>query len=120
MPDESRRLQFYFIDIFEALDDIFCFCQDMDFEEFSQDRKTIYAVIRGLEIIGEAVKHIPEPLRRKYPEIPWKEIAGMRDKLIHAYFGVDVRLVWETVKQDLPLLKIELEKVKKQEFQEGV
>jgi uncharacterized protein with HEPN domain len=79
----------------------------MSFEDFAADRKTTNAVIRSLEIIGEAAKKIPSEIRRQYPLIPWNEIAGMRDKLIHEYFGVDLEIVWETIQNDLN----ELEKI---------
>ncbi len=69
------------------------------------------AVIRNFEIIGEASKHIPETIRGKYPKIPWKEMAGMRDKLIHEYFGVKLEVVWETVKKRFPELKILIREV---------
>ncbi len=61
--------------------------------------------MRSLEIIGEAIKNLPEEFREKYPEILYKEISGMRDKLIHQYFGVNYRIVWKTVKQEIPVLK---------------
>jgi uncharacterized protein with HEPN domain len=76
----------------------------MTFDEFQSDTKTAFAVIRALEIISEATKNIPEPIREQYPEIPWKGCAGVRDKLIHAYFGVNLEVVWETIQQDLPQL----------------
>ncbi len=74
-------------------------------ENFMEDTKTQYSVIRGIEIIGEATKNLPKNITDKYPDIPWKDIAGMRDKLIHAYFGVDSKRVWSVVKDDLPDLK---------------
>lgn len=77
----------------------------MTFEQFSQDDKTAYAVVRALEIIGEATKKIPDAVRDQYPQIPWREMAGMRDKLIHDYFGVNLGVVWKTVQEDLPLLQ---------------
>jgi uncharacterized protein with HEPN domain len=70
-----------------------------------KDEKTQYAVIRAIEIIGEASKKRPKSLKNKYSTIPWREISGMRDKLIHDYFGVNQKVIWKTVKEDLPVLK---------------
>ena len=86
----------------------------MDHDRFIHDDKTIDAAIRNLEIIGEAAKNIPEDIKSKYPEIPWKAIAGMRDKLIHSYFGVSLSIVWETIKNDLPTLKYQIERILKE------
>ena len=72
---------------------------------FRENRQVQDAVIRNFEIIGEAVKHVSAGLRSRYPEIPWKQIAGMRDEMIHEYFGVDIAIVWDTVQNDLPKLK---------------
>lgn len=77
----------------------------MDFEAFEKDAKTIFAVIRAFEIMGEAVKKIPSSVRNKHKNIPWKEMAGMRNKLIHEYFGIKLQVVWKTIKQDLPKIK---------------
>lgn len=81
------------------------FIGDMEYEKFVADKKTIYAVVRSMGIIGEAVKNIPEDERKKYPGIPWRPMAGMRDKVIHEYFGISIERVWETVKKDVPGLK---------------
>lgn len=83
----------------------------MDFETFIKDRKTVNAVIRSLEVMGEAVKRIPDEIRSRYSEIPWKYIAGMRDKLIHEYDGVDLEIVWEVIKKEAPPLKPLFEKI---------
>lgn len=78
---------------------------------FLNDEKTQDAVIRNLEIIGEAVRKIPMEFRNGHPEIPWKIIAGMRDKLIHDYFGVNLEIVWEAVEKDVPTLKEKIERL---------
>lgn len=97
-----RNYKFYIKDIFDAMESIENFVENMNFEEFKKDNKTTSAVVRKFEIIGEATKQIPEDLRRKYPQVAWKEMAGMRDKLIHSYFRVDYKLVWTTIKERLP------------------
>jgi len=85
------------------------------FEDFIGDPVLMRAFVRSLEIIGEAVKNLPDEFREKHSEIPWKEIAGMRDKLIHEYFGVNYRMVWKTVLQEIPKLKEQVERIMKEE-----
>ncbi|MFX1514209.1 MAG: DUF86 domain-containing protein [Promethearchaeota archaeon] len=75
------------------------------------DHKTIDAVLRNLEIIGEAAKNIPTDVTKKYPEVDWRGATAMRDRLIHGYFGVDIPIVWETIKTDLPELKSQIGKI---------
>ena len=94
----------YISDILEASAQIARFIQGMTLEDFSADNKTQFAVIRGLEIIGEAVRKISPAVREKHPQIPWREIAGMRDKLIHDYIGVNTNIVWNAATKNLPAL----------------
>jgi uncharacterized protein with HEPN domain len=117
MSKSDRNVKFYLLDILEAINDILEFVKDFDYESFTNDKKTVYAVIRCFEVIGEAVKHIPDYLKQKYPHVPWKEVAGMRDKLIHEYFGVDVALVWDTIQEDVIPFKQTILEILKKEFE---
>ncbi len=101
----SEKSLIYLKDINNAIESIKKFIQGMNFEQFKSDDKTSSAVIRKFEIIGEATKNIPNDIQEKFPQIPWKDIAGMRDKLIHAYSEVDLTLVWKTIHKRLPELK---------------
>jgi uncharacterized protein with HEPN domain len=87
------------------------FTSGMTYEQFAADEKTVFAVIRCLEIVGEAARKIPAPIRARYPRVPWREMAGMRDILIHDYFSVNLRVVWNTVQNDLPPLKPQIEQI---------
>ena len=105
---ESREIRDYLVDMKEAMQNIRDFTDNMTYEQFCSDTKTIYAVTRGFEILGEAAKHINDDIRLRYPGIPWKMIAGMRDKLIHEYFGIALEIVWSAVQEDLPELQRDL------------
>ncbi len=94
----------YLDDILDAVE-IEIFTRGMSYEEFSRDDKTVYAVTRALEVIGEAAKCIPRSVRENYPGNPWTEMAGMRDKLIHAYFGINRAIIWRTIRDDIPPLR---------------
>jgi len=109
----KRDVKLYVKDILEAIKAIEKFVEGMNFESFKEDDKTSSAVIRKFEIIGEATKNIPQSIKEKYPHIPWKEMAGFRDKLIHFYFGIKYDIVWDTIKLRLPELRNNIEKVLK-------
>jgi len=101
----KREFLDYLGDIQEASQNISQFISGMSWEEFSQDQKTIYAVVRAFEIIGEATKKVPLSVRKRHPKVPWKQMAGMRDRLIHEYFGVNYEVLWKTTQEDIPLVQ---------------
>ena len=110
-----RNYKIYLNDILQAITAIQEFVKGMSFEDFEKDDKASSAVLRKFEIIGEAAKNIPDEVRSKYPAIPWREMTGMRDKLIHFYFGINYDLVWQTVQNRLPALKIAIEEISRAE-----
>ncbi|MEK6850149.1 MAG: DUF86 domain-containing protein [Nanoarchaeota archaeon] len=97
--------------IIDSIDSIKSFLGSMSKEELQKDRLRQSAIIRELEVIGEAVKNLPESVKKEFKSIPWKQIAGMRDKLIHHYFGVDLNVVWQVIEFDLDVLKEETKKI---------
>ena len=101
--------------ILESIEKIGEFTEGISKKEFLESSKTQDAVIRRLEILGEAVKNIPQNFKTKYPQVPWRKIAGLRDVLIHEYFGVDLNLTFRIVKKDLPDLKKKILKIKKEQ-----
>ena len=103
----------YLIDILNNIELIERFVGNKTKSQLKKDIKTIYGILRALEIIGEAAKQVSQNIKRKYPEIPWREMAGTRDKLIHHYFGIDFDIIWDIVKKDLPDLKEKIKKILK-------
>lgn len=101
----QRDLIEFLEDILEAITEIEGFTNGISVEQFAQNREKLLATVKLLEIVGEATKKIPDVLRSRYPQIPWRSVAGMRDVLVHEYWQVDVDVVWETVQESLPLLK---------------
>lgn len=101
----KKDARVYLDDVLECIQKIEEYTRDLDFDAFDSKPAMQDAVIRRLEIIGEAVKNLPDEYRTQYGMIPWKQIAGMRDVLIHEYAGVSIHRVWEVVTRDLPALK---------------
>lgn len=114
----KRKSSLYIKDILEAMKKIEEFTQGMSFEDFIRDDRTSSAVVRKLEIIGEAVKQLPGEVRSRFSEIPWGSMAKTRDKIIHFYHGVDYEIIWKIIKEDLPPLKPSFEKIHTKLLQE--
>jgi uncharacterized protein with HEPN domain len=109
----KREYEDYLRDMLDNAEKALSFVQGMDYDGFCTDDKAVYAVIRALEIIGEAARQIPENVRQSHPEIQWREIAAMRNKLTHEYFGVNTKVIWRTVHEDLPIIIPRLKKMLK-------
>jgi uncharacterized protein with HEPN domain len=104
----KRAYDDYLHDMLENAEKALDFVGGMELDQFFEDEKTSYAVVRALEIIGEAARKIPEEVRASIPELQWREISAMRNKLTHEYFGINMKVVWRTVREDLPPLIDEL------------
>ena len=110
---EKRIYTMYFEDILVAINRIFEYTQDYDFKTFIQDYKTIDAVIRNFEIIGEATKNIPNEIKEQYPDVPWNEMYSLRNRISHAYFGIDYEIIWDIIENHLSQNKLEIENIYK-------
>jgi uncharacterized protein with HEPN domain len=106
-----RDYKVYLEDILEAIGKVQRYTANLSQEAFSGDERTLDAVVRNLEIIGEASKNVPRKIRSKYPEVEWKRIAGLRDILIHEYFGIDIDIIWDIVQNKLPELKKQINQI---------
>lgn len=103
--NRERLIADYVRDIAEMISKVQNFVEGVAYQDFVENDEKVFAVIRALEVIGEAAKQIPDSIQDHYAEIPWRAVAGMRDKLIHEYFGVNLSMVWRTVQEDLPPLQ---------------
>ncbi len=106
-----RDYKVYLEDILEAIGKISRYTVGLSQEAFSKDERTLDAVVRNLEVIGEAIKKVPGKIRSKHPEVEWKKIAGLRDILIHEYFGIDVAIIWDIVQNKLPVLEKQINQI---------
>lgn len=107
----SRDYSLYVGDIVETMTNLAAFVEGMTFDVFEADTKTQYAVIYGFAVIGEAAKQVPEDLRRRAPEVDWRGMAGMRDKVIHNYWGADLRFAWKAIHERFPAERPALERL---------
>ena len=110
-----RNWKMRITDILECIDKIRRFTKGYSFEDFQGDEKTIDSVLRNLEIIGEAARHVPAEIRAQYPELPWAEMLTMRNIVIHEYHGVNLSIIWQTVKEDLTALVSPLKRILQEE-----
>lgn len=109
-----RDYKLYLYDIKEAIEKIEAFTRGLTIEEFEKDVKTVDAVTRNLEIIGEAARHLPKRMKEKHPDIDWKAMGGMRNILAHEYFGVRIGIIWKTIRERLPELRNRVEEILKE------
>jgi uncharacterized protein with HEPN domain len=109
-----RDSNVYLRDILDAAEKIARYAEGADRETLAADSKTLDAIIRNLEIIGEAAKNVPEDFRSRHPEIEWKKVAGLRDILIHQYFGIDMDIIWDVVRNKIPALADRVRRVVEQ------
>lgn len=101
----------YLQDIVDYAEKAMRFVRGVSFDDFGDNEEKVFAVVKMLEIIGEAARHLPKSVREKYTNIPWKQVTGMRDKMTHEYFSVDLEVVWRTVHDDLPPLRDTAKKI---------
>ena len=111
MPKRTRKFAFFLEDILDAIEKIEKYIKGFTFEEFCTNDIVIDAIMRNLEVVGEASKNVPKNIKRKYTFVEWKEAIGFRNVLIHDYFGIDLESVWDTIKNNLPSLKENIKKV---------
>ena len=115
----SREWSFFLADMIEACRRVLAYTAGMDREEFLRDRKAYDATVRNLEILGEAAKGIPDDVRIRHPQVPWRDIAGFRDVLSHAYFGIDEDVLWDVVSNKTPVLSKQIEAIAAASEDEG-
>jgi uncharacterized protein with HEPN domain len=109
MSKKKRDWKLFIMEILESINKIEKYIEGLNYEQFVRDEKTKDAVVRNLEIIGEAANQLPKEIQQKFSNVPWAQIIAMRNRMIHGYFAIDYRIVWNIVKLDIPSLKKELE-----------
>jgi uncharacterized protein with HEPN domain len=114
----SKQLRVYFVDILEAIEEIEEFTRELTFDGFTKNKMAIRAVTMDFAIIGEATKHIPAETKKQYAQIPWRQMAGIRDKIIHGYAYIKLGVLWDAVSLDLPVLKPLIKELLESDFKE--
>ena len=114
-----RTHRMYLEDILEAMEKIQEYVEGLDYEGFIGDDKTVDAVVRNLEVIGEASRNLPEEIKNPQPQVPWKNMIGLRNIAIHAYFGVDLKIIWEIIKKNIPETKPKIKAILNQEKEQA-
>jgi len=107
----SNEFLDYVEDILDAMEKSEILIENVTYDQFEADFRINFAVVRALEIVGEATKRLPLALRDEYPNIPWREMAGMRDRIIHGYDIVDLRIVWDTTRHRIPIVKPQIQQI---------
>jgi len=111
MKKEERTYIMYLEDILSGMSRIAEYIEGYDFEKFKKDYKTVDAVIRNFEVIGEAARNLPTEIKKKHPEVPWKEMYALRNRISHEYFGVDYEIIWDVATNYLPENRLQIEKL---------
>ncbi|MCS7301720.1 MAG: DUF86 domain-containing protein [Fimbriimonadales bacterium] len=107
----ERESKLFLQDILESIEKIENYVQGLTYEQFVQDNKTFDAVLRNLEVIGEAARRVPATIQTQHPEVPWGQIVALRNRLIHGYFAVDEEIVWDIIVNELPTLRAQIEQI---------
>jgi uncharacterized protein with HEPN domain len=115
----TKQLRVYFVDILEAIEEIEEFTGNLTFDEFTKNKMAIRAVTMDFAIIGEAAKQVPAEIKQKYPQIPWKQMTGIRDKIIHGYAYIKLAVLWDAISLDLPVLKPLIKEILESDLKEG-
>jgi uncharacterized protein with HEPN domain len=107
----KRPIDLLLNDILDAIDRVEKYTKEMSFDLFSNDQKSIDAVVRNLEIIGEAANRLPDDFKESHPRVEWHKVVGLRHRIIHEYFGIDLQIIWQIVHADLPALRHTLSQI---------